>query len=108
MPQKFGKPGPFPVIEIDGSGTVESPISPPRRDYTCPNYSTCLELACALNWDSFTCRGCSKDIDSTLVWQAQSSKRKDQVAQQLCEGMPTIQCHESNQDALETTLKIAK
>ena len=110
MLKAFGKPGPFPVIENDGSGLVDSPIAPPRRDYSCANYSSCLELACALNWDSFTCRGCSKDVDPSLVWQAQSKKLKDEVARTLCDRMPTIECHESSEDTVPIipTLKIAK
>lgn len=89
----FGKPGPFQVIESEGSGVVDSPITPPRRRYSCPNYSNCLNVACALNWDSFTCRGCVGEVDSTLVWRAHQAKRKDKVAASLCD-IPNISTHE--------------
>ena len=91
----IGKPGPFQIIESDGSGVVEQPIAPPRRRYSCPRYSTCLDLAAALNWDSYTCRGCSGFIDETLLWRARQAQKNDAVAGQLCE-IPEIQYVDSD------------
>lgn len=78
------KPGPFQIIEVEGS--LEAPISAPRRRYDCHNYETCLELAAALNWDSFTCRGCSGNIDQAFFWRALHARKKDRIAEALCSG----------------------
>ncbi len=90
----IGKPGPFQVIESEGSGNVDSPVLPPRRRYSCPNYSRCLDLAAALNWDNFTCRGCSGLIDESLHWRAHQAQRKDNLVRALCD-LPDIHCHDT-------------
>ncbi len=72
-----GTSGPFQIISSDDAGGVESPQPPPRRRYMCPNYATCLDVAGALNWDNFTCRGCSGEIDATLLWRAKCALKKD-------------------------------
>ena len=107
----FGKPGPFQVIENDGDGDVENPIAAPRRRYSCDHYQTCLDLACALNWDNFTCRGCSGNVDRTLLWRAQSAQKKDGVARKLCHlpGLsPTKAKIISLGDAFRNSKRIAK
>lgn len=86
----IGKPGPFQVIESLGCGDVDSPIDPPRRRYDCHNYDVCLDIATALNWDSYTCRGCSTEINQALLWRAHLAARKDTVAGSLCEHLPHI------------------
>jgi hypothetical protein len=63
---------------------------PPRRRYECSHYDTCLDLAAALNWHSFTCRGCSGTVDQTLMWRARQSARKDSVAKALCDFPPIV------------------
>jgi hypothetical protein len=83
-PMNF-KAGPFQIIECDGSGSIDEPITAPRRRYSCPRYATCLDLAAALNWDSFTCRGCSGEIDETLLWRARQAQKRDSVAGEICE-----------------------
>ena len=90
----LGKPGPFQVIEEEGSGDLDKPIQPPRRRYSCENYENCLDMACALNWDSFTCRGCSGDMNEALLWRSHVAKRKDNVAKKLCQ-IPEINMHET-------------
>ena len=92
----IGKPGPFQVVENEGCGAVPAPMDPPRRRYECVNYETCLNIACALNWDSFTCRGCSGDVDESVCWRARQALRKDQVADRLCE-LPTVKMHEAEE-----------
>lgn len=89
----IGKPGPFQIIESEGCGNVDAPISAPRRRYGCDHYDTCLNLAAALNWDSFTCRGCSEEIDEALLWRAKQAEKRDSVARSLCQ-IPHIQLHE--------------
>ncbi len=68
---------------------VEAPVEAPRRRYDCQNYCTCLDLAAALNWDNFTCRGCSGEIDEKLLWRARQALRKDEIARQVCD-LPSI------------------
>jgi len=89
----LGKPGPFQIIESEGCGDVDAPIAAPRRRYECLHYTTCLNLAAALNWDSFTCRGCNSEIDEVLLWRARQAQKKDSVARSLC-ACPPIHAHE--------------
>lgn len=63
--------------------------TPPRRRYECAHYDTCLELAAALNWSSFTCRGCSGEVNESLRWRAGQMARKDSIAKRLC-GFPKL------------------
>jgi hypothetical protein len=98
----IGKPGPFQIIE--DQGTTDQPISPPRRRYFCPHYETCLNLAAALNWDSFTCRGCCGEIEQTLLWRARQAQKKDKIAHELCE-LPEITQVEAQED--EGAVKVA-
>lgn len=79
--QIIGQPGPFQIID---SGQ-EAPITPPRRRYSCENYECCLDMAAALNWDSFTCRGCCGDINQSLLWRAHQAKKRDAVAESICD-----------------------
>ncbi|MCB0310716.1 MAG: hypothetical protein KDD42_05750 [Bdellovibrionales bacterium] len=90
----IGEPGPFRIIGNIGDNAPESPRRPPRRRYDCQNYSTCLNIACALNWDSFTCRGCCADVSEALKWRAHQALKKDGVANSLCE-LPEIHYHEN-------------
>ncbi len=87
----LGKPGPFQVIADEAPQDPKLPIEPPRRRYECSNYEFCLDLAAALNWDNFTCRGCSGEIAQPLLWQANQCARKDQVIRKIC-SLPQIQC----------------
>lgn len=102
----IGKPGPFQIIESDGSGDVDQPIAPPRRRYSCPNYDTCLDLAAALNWDNFTCRGCSGEIDGALLWRAKQAQKKDSVAGQLC-AIPEIGYADAEPENSDDIVQIA-
>ena len=81
----IGKPGPFQIIDSDGAVVAESPLEPPRRQYSCANYTACLSVACALNWDSFTCRGCNLEVNDALLWRAHQALKRDNVANKLCE-----------------------
>lgn len=89
--EMIGKPGPFPIVENEGSGNVERPMLAPRRRYSCPHYEVCLNLAAALNWDNFTCRGCCGSVDEVLLWRAHQARRRDKVAGKLCR-IPEIMC----------------
>lgn len=85
-----GKPGPFEIIEGLGAAQSDLPGEAPRRRYDCNNYDVCLELAAALNWDSFTCRGCNEEVSQPLLWRAHQARRKDSVAGSLCDRLPEI------------------
>ncbi len=85
------QPGPFPVIENNGDGHVDNPMSAPKRRYMCENYQSCLEVAAGLNWDNFTCRGCSGEVDETLIWRACSAKRNDKVARRILSISPSTE-----------------
>lgn len=67
------------------------PNSAPIRRYDCENYQCCLELAAALDWESFTCVGCCGEINDTLVWNAHLAQRGDKVAEKICD-LPKIPC----------------
>lgn len=62
---------PQPAIDPDGE------IAPPARNYDCAHYDTCLDLAAALDWRSFTCKGCCGEYDQQLLWRAQHVLRKN-------------------------------
>jgi hypothetical protein len=91
----LGQPGPFQVIEDADENELANPSEAPKRIYDCVNYESCLELAAALNWDSFTCSGCSQQINNNLVWRAHQAKRHDAVALSLCSHLPEIGVHSS-------------
>lgn len=88
----IGKPGPFQIIENEGSGVVDSPMAAPRRRYECPNYQCCLDIAAALNWDNFTCRGCNGEVNEPLAWRAHQARRKDVLVDSIC-SLPPISLH---------------
>lgn len=83
----IGKPGPFQIIENEPS---DAPTNAPRRRYTCSNYCTCLDIAAALNWDNYTCRGCSGEIDESLRWRARQIAKKDKIVQFICNEIPPL------------------
>jgi predicted Fe-S protein YdhL (DUF1289 family) len=58
-------------------------LKDPPRDFDCPNYNTCLCLAAALNWHSFSCQGCTRSIDEHLIWRAHQELRKDKALSKL-------------------------
>jgi hypothetical protein len=91
---QIGSPGPFEVrfddfaaLEAsnaqDGAAAATDDATP-RRRYDCASYDRCLELAAALNWESFTCRGCSGHINDALLWRVGQAIRRDTVAKAIC------------------------
>ena len=81
----IGKPGPFQIIKDEGMLSTINPTEAPRRRYSCPSYETCLNVACALDWDSFTCRGCCGEVNESLVWRTRQIMRKDRLAGKICD-----------------------
>lgn len=86
------KAGPFQIIDTRASLPGDAPVTPPRRRYECSNYETCLNLAAALNWDNFTCRGCSGEVDESLLWRARQAFKRDAIVKALCD-VPEIPMH---------------
>ena len=76
------RPGPFRIFTRDEDVALND--SSPDRRFSCGNYNSCLSLAAALNWDSFTCRGCSGAIDETIRWRAKGESRRDASLKSLC------------------------
>lgn len=91
-----GAAGPFKVITQDIPPSAHSQTAHHipemhnpetlalRRRHECPNYSTCLDLAAALDWDNFTCRGCSGEVNPALIWQARVAESKDPLVSKIC------------------------
>mgnify|MGYP006988479218 FL=1 len=63
-----------------------------QRNFDCNHYETCLGLAAALNWDSFTCTACSRKINPQLVWRAHQNVRQEKSKNEIC-GRPEIKKH---------------
>jgi len=92
------QPGPFEFRlsensrEIEESCAVANGVTSlplaldnqPERRFDCPHYETCLGLAAALNWDSFTCCHCTGDVNQQLLWRAHQSTKKDSDLADLC------------------------
>jgi hypothetical protein len=76
------KSGPFQVLEKDSYLLAEG--DGPDRNFACENYNSCLSLAAALNWESFSCTGCNGIIDETIRWRAKVESKRDTTLRQLC------------------------
>ena len=102
MPNRvLGKPGPFQIVRGSASGANERPNVPPRRRYLCKNYQSCLSIAAALNWDNFTCRGCSGEVDESTLWKAHQEIRRDKTVRRIC-ALPSIVAYQSEAREEET------
>lgn len=86
----IGRDGPFRVNSRASGKDGDVPL----RHYGCPNYDVCLNLAAALNWESFTCRGCTGQVSEALCWQAHQAQKKDAVAGRICDipDIPSFVC----------------
>lgn len=76
-------------LESASTSPVES-SNLPVRNYDCQNYGTCLGLAAALDWSSFSCKGCSGEVDNRLLWRAHHRVRQNKALQSLC-NLPVLQ-----------------
>ena len=79
----------LPSDAIGNDDTASDPIQwvqdhAPDRRYNCPNYDTCLGLAAALDWGSFTCGSCPGSVNAQLVWRAHQRLRKNPTLSRLC------------------------
>jgi hypothetical protein len=74
--------GPFEVVTsaLNDDSSADTVV----RNLDCKNYCTCLNVAVALNWESFTCAGCNGDINQSLNWRAGQSALRDSVTRALC------------------------
>lgn len=73
------KSGPFKYV------TKDEEYDTPFRDFDCPHYDLCLNLAAALNWENFSCKNCNQEVNQKLYWQAHHAQKTDTVADALCE-----------------------
>ena len=64
--------------------TPEDLLPAPDRNYDCPHYDTCLGLAAAFDWSSFTCHGCSGMVNEQLIWRAHQRLKGDRTLAALC------------------------
>jgi hypothetical protein len=94
------KPGPFQIIEQE---SLDSPSEAPKRRYECSHYETCLNLAAAMNWDSFTCRGCNGEVNESYFWRAQQEAKRDKIVRTLCSHMPDISLVSNGQNTTSQT-----
>lgn len=106
----IGKPGPFQIIRDVPSGAQDRDTGAPRRRFSCSNYLVCLDLAAAMNWDNFTCRGCSGEINQNLIWRAHQAMKADKSIRTFC-SIPDIQsvngdASQKNSDPLILTKKL--
>jgi hypothetical protein len=56
----------------------------PARQYDCEHYDTCLSLAAALDWKSFSCSGCNGCVNQQLLWRANHALRKNSALKRIC------------------------
>lgn len=85
--------------DLVGTAASLYPSTPPTRRYDCSLYQNCLEIAGALNWETFSCTSpdgqpCSGSIDQKILWQAHLAQKDDQLAKKLFD-LPNIDCHET-------------
>ena len=59
-------------------------LEPPERRYDCQHYDTCLSLAAALDWQSFSCAGCSGCVNRKLLWRANNALRRNSALRMIC------------------------
>ena len=81
------KSGPFKVISNSHSLVQHIPY----RNYECDNYTTCLSLAAALNWRSFSCHNCCGEVNPQLIWRAHQNIKSDKTLATFCELPPLSQ-----------------
>jgi hypothetical protein len=73
--------GPF---EVNSSNSASDTADEATRNLDCSNYSSCLNVAVALNWDNFTCGGCNGEMNQSLTWRAGLTVCRDKIVRALC------------------------
>lgn len=82
--------GPFEVSSnydsssLTGNAALAETCDVPIRNLDCENYDECLELAIALNWQTFSCSGCNGTVNENLKWRISRAVTQDKVARFLC------------------------
>jgi len=77
------------IVTAAGDAADDEAIIAPERNYECDHYETCLGLAAALNWKSFTCGGCCGEVNQQLLWRAHHHIRNNPALSKLC-SLPTL------------------
>lgn len=90
------------VVTNHDHGNTASAAAPavpsaPTREYSCSNYELCLNLAAALNWESFSCEGCCGRVNETLLWQAHQAVKRDKVGSRICD-LPEIKAIDGDRE----------
>jgi predicted Fe-S protein YdhL (DUF1289 family) len=93
----IAKQGPYRTAESAQGGVEAQPLPSAIRYYHCDNYSTCLNVAAALNWSGFSCCGCCGTVNEALLWQARQAQKKDAIAKRIC-SLPHAELHESQRE----------
>jgi len=86
---------------IEGEDLHVPAAEPPLRRYECTFYDTCLDLAAALNWSSFTCKGCNGVVNQSLYWRAHHNQRKDALARAICELPPITSIEGQKEESVD-------
>jgi hypothetical protein len=75
--------GPFQIINIHSCSSTD-------RNLECRNYETCLGIAAAFNWESFSCKQCIGEIDPHISWRVRHIIKRDSLGKFLCKKQPHI------------------
>lgn len=85
------------TLRVIGAPGEFDPLPAPDRNYECVHYDTCLGLAAAFDWSSFTCEGCAGVVDERLIWRAHQRVRNDKALAALC-SLPELKTERSGHD----------
>lgn len=81
-------------------------IPSPCREFDCANYESCLSLAAALDWDSFSCANCNGRMNSQLLWRAHHRLKFDDELARLCDLPPLSPHHKTQSEGPEEVVPI--
>ena len=74
-----------PKQELPPSAGETRALEAPERNYNCNNYDTCLSLAAALDWRSFSCSNCNGCVNKQVLWRAHHAVRNNSTMRKLCD-----------------------
>ncbi len=78
--------GPFPINQKASRSGSRGPLAQrfdAFRNFDCPNYQKCLDLAAALDWSGFSCQNCSQEVNQQLLWRVRQCCKHDPLAAAL-------------------------
>ena len=86
--------GPFRASENRPPSVAEN------RSFDCSHYETCLGIAAALDWKSFSCAACKGKVNQQLLWRSHQRLKADSSLSRVCQ-LPTISLVELQQESSE-------